>query len=83
MQRYVNLRAWWNEPYNMLYFIPGLQVLYNVADESFSVAPEFNYNGIDNMNIRLRASVPVGDELSEWGEKPNKFKIELRLRYYF
>lgn len=83
MRRYLNFRAWWNEPYNMLYFIPGLQVLYNVADESFSVSPEFNYNGIDNMNVRLRASVPVGDELSEWGEKPNNFKIELRLRYYF
>ena len=25
----------------------------------------------------------VGDELTEWGEKPNKYKIELRARYYF
>lgn len=35
------------------------------------------------MSIRLRASVPFGDELTEWGEKPNDYKVELRLRYYF
>ncbi len=25
----------------------------------------------------------VGDELTEWGEKPNNYKVELRVRYYF
>ena len=83
MRRYLNLRAWWSEPYDMLYLVPGIQVLYNLEDQSFSVAPEVNYDGIDNLSIRLRASFPVGDELTEWGEKPNDMKLELRLRYYF
>ena len=83
MRRYLNLRAWWSEPYDILYFVPGVQVLYNVEDQSFSVAPELNYDGFDHLSIRLRATVPVGDELTEWGEKPNDVKLELRLRYYF
>ena len=83
MRRYLNLRAWWSEAYDILYLTPGLQVLYNLEDDSFSVSPEVNHDGIDNLDIRLRASVPIGDELTEWGEKPNDAKLELRLRYYF
>ena len=83
MLRYFHLRAWWREPYNILYFTPGFLVLYNLDDKSYSVAPELNYEGIDNFLLRLRLTVPVGDELTEWGEKPNNYKVELRVRYYF
>jgi hypothetical protein len=83
MRRYLNLRAWWDEPYNLLYFVPGIQVLYNLADHSYSVAPELNYDGIDDLSLRLRLTLPVGDSLTEWGEKPNDYKLEFRLRYYF
>jgi len=83
MRRYFHLRAWWREPYNILYFTPGFLVLYNLDDNSYSVAPEFNYEGINNLDLRLRLTVPVGDELTEWGEKPNDYKVELRVRYYF
>ena len=83
MRRYLNFRAWWSEPFDILYFVPGLQVLYNVEDQSFSVSPELNYDVTDDLTVRLRASVPFGDELTEWGEKPNDYKVEMRLRYYF
>ncbi len=83
MQRYFHLRAWWREPYNILYFTPGFLVLYNLDDNSYSVAPELNYVGINNLALRFRFSVPVGDNLTEWGEKPNNYKVELRVRYYF
>jgi hypothetical protein len=83
MRRYFHLRAWWREPYNILYFTPGFLVLYNLDDNSYSVAPELNYEGINNLLLRLRLTVPVGDELTEWGEKPNDYKVELRVRYYF
>jgi hypothetical protein len=83
MRRYVNLRAWWSEPYNLLYFVPGIQVLYSVDDHSYSISPELNYDGIDDLSLRLRLTVPFGDALTEWGEKPNDYKVELRLRYYF
>ena len=83
MRRYFHLRAWWREPYNILYFTPGFLVLYNLDDNSYSVAPELNYVGINKLALRFRLSVPVGDELTEWGEKPNNYKMELRVRYYF
>lgn len=83
MRQYLNFRAWWSEPFDILYFSLGMQALYNVEDQSFSVAPELNYDIRDDVSIRLRASVPFGDELTEWGEKPNDYKVELRMRYYF
>jgi hypothetical protein len=83
MQRYLNLRTWWNEPYGLLYFVPGLQILYNLEDRSYAVSPEASYSGIDDFDLRLRATFPIGDRLTEWGEKPNDYKVEFRVRYYF
>jgi hypothetical protein len=83
MRRYMNFRVWWEEPRNLLYLTPGLQVLYNVDDHSFSVSPDVIYTGFKDLEFRLRATAPVGDPLTEWGEKPNDYKIELRARYYF
>ncbi len=83
MRRYMNFRLWWKEPFDLLYFTPGLQVLANLEDHSFSVIPETTYRGIEKVELRLRGNVPVGDSLSEWGERANKYRIELRARYYF
>lgn len=38
MRRYLNLRAWWTEPFDILYLAPGLQVLCNIEDQSFSIS---------------------------------------------
>ena len=83
MRSYMNFRVWWEEPRNLLYVTPGVQVLYNLEDDSFSVSPDITDTGYENLELRLRGTIPVGDELTEWGEKPNKYKIELRARYYF
>jgi len=83
MRRYLNLRAWWDEPYNLLYWVPAIQMLYNLDDDSYSISPELNYDGFDDLSLRLRMTVPIGDSLTEWGEKPNDYKLEFRLRYYF
>jgi hypothetical protein len=63
--------------------VPAIQVLYNLDDNSYSISPELNYDGIDPLSLRLRLTVPIGDPLTEWGEKPNDYKAEFRLRYYF
>ena len=83
MRSYLHFRAFWNEPFDILYTTPGVQAFYNLRDHSYSIAPELSYNGIDNLEMRLRATFPVGDELTEWGEKLNEFKLDLRLRYFF
>jgi len=49
----------------VLYFTPGFQLLYNLQDNSYSIAPELNYEGVNNMDLRLRLTVPVGDVLTE------------------
>ena len=69
--------------YNILYFVPGLQILFNLQDHSYSLTPELIYTGLDDLELRLRATAPIGEELTEWGEKPNEYKLEFRLRYYF
>lgn len=83
MRKYVGFRAAWNEPFNILYFTPGLQTFYNVDDNSYQLAPDLSYSGLGNFEFRLRAIIPVGDLLTEWGEKANDYKIDLRVRYYF
>jgi hypothetical protein len=83
MRDYLHVRAFWNDAFDVLYFTPGVQAFYNLDDHSYSIAPELNYDGIDNLAIRLRATFPAGDALTEWGEKLNEFKLDLRLRYFF
>lgn len=83
MRNYLHLRAFWKEPANLLYFTPGVQAFYNLDDDSYSIAPEFTYEGVENLSLRLRATFPVGGPLTEWGEKLNQFKLDLRLRYFF
>lgn len=83
MREYVGFRAAWNEPLDILYFAPALQAFYNLDDNSFQLAPELSYTGFENVELRLRGTVPIGNTLTEWGEKANEYKIDLRVRYYF
>ena len=71
------------EPYDILYLSPGLSTIVNLDDSSFSVTPEVVYTGITNWEIRLRFSYLGGSKSSEYGEKLNRNKLEVRLRYFF
>jgi len=83
MQHYLHLKSWWNEPYDILYFTPGVQVFYNMNDGSYSVAPEIMYTGLNNFQLRVRVKYFSDDLLTEYGEKISDTRYELRLRYYF
>jgi len=48
-----------------------------------SFSPELLYDGITNLELRLKGTVLVGESFSEYGEKPNDAMFELRVRYYF
>ncbi len=41
------------------------------------------YTGITNLELRLKTFFLVGQGSTEFGEKPNDYRIELRARYYF
>ncbi|MBW1753567.1 MAG: hypothetical protein JRJ46_10815 [Deltaproteobacteria bacterium] len=83
MRDYLYLRINQKEPFDILYFTPSITWIYNVNDESYSLAPEFLYTGITNFELRLKAGFIVGDPQTEYGEKLNNCRVEFRVRYYF
>ncbi len=83
MRRYLYLRLSQKDPFDILYFTPALTVIANLDDGSRSIAPELGYTGITNLELRLRMFFISGDRLSDFGERQNDRRIELRLRYYF
>lgn len=80
---YVYLRVSQKEPFDILYFTPAVTLIANANDRSYSVAPEILYTGINNLELRARAFFLSGNPLSEFGERPNKRRLELQARLYF
>lgn len=80
---YLYLRSSWKEPFDLLYFTPALTAIVNCDDGSASLSPELLYSGFTNWELRLRATMLAGASMSEYGEKSNRNKLELRLRYFF
>jgi len=83
MRDYLYLRVSQKEPFDILYFTPSLTTIMNLRDPSFSVAPEVVYTAITNLELRLKATILVGGEGTEFGEKPNDYRLEFRARYFF
>ncbi|MBN1842874.1 MAG: hypothetical protein JW883_11415 [Deltaproteobacteria bacterium] len=83
MRDYLYLRISQKEPCDILYFTPSMTWIFNVNDQSFSLSPELLYTGITNLELRLKGAFIAGERLSEYGEKQNDYKVELRARYYF
>ena len=71
------------DPFDILYFTPGLITIINLDDQSYSVSPEMLYTGFTNWEIRLRFTFLNGDNFTEFEEKQNENKLEFRVRYHF
>ena len=83
MQNYLYLRITQKEPGDILYFTPAVTGIYNLDDQSFSLSPELLYAGWTNWEFRLKGTYLSGAQLTEFGEKANDYRVELRIRYYF
>jgi len=83
MRDYLYFRASWKEPFSILYFTPAITSIVNLTDQSFSLTPELLYIPKTNLEFRLRGAILAGGYHTEYGEKANDYKIELRVRYYF
>jgi hypothetical protein len=83
MQDYLYLRVTQKEPFNILYFTPAITTIMNLNDRSFSFSPELLYTGFTNWEFRLKGTALAGQKETEFGEKQNDYRIELRVRYYF
>ncbi|GAB4337041.1 MAG: hypothetical protein Kow0089_07900 [Desulfobulbaceae bacterium] len=71
------------EPFDILYITPSLTAIVNLEDQSTSLSPEILYTGITNLEMRLKFYWLSGDHLTEYGEKTNENRVELRLRWFF
>ncbi len=83
MRDYLYLRISQKEPYDILYSTLAVSGIYNLNDKSFSLSPEMLYNPITNLELRLKVGIITGSKDSEYGEKQNDYRAELRVRYYF
>jgi hypothetical protein len=83
MRDYLFFRAIQKDAFGVLYFFPALTVIANLSDGSASLVPEMTYKGFTNLELRLKAFFLTGRSGGEFAEKPNRFRLELRARYFF
>jgi len=83
MRHYLYLRASQKEPFDILYFTPALTSMVNVTDGSFNVIPELVYSPRTSLELCFRAVGLFGGKATEYGEKRNDYRLELRVRYFF
>jgi len=83
MRDYLYFRASWKEPFDILYFTPAVTSIVNLTDQSLSITPELMYSPKTNLELRLRGAFLAGGKNTEYGEKQNDYKVELRIRYHF
>ena len=82
-RNYIYAKVTQKEPFDWLYFTPGITTIINLDDESYSLSPEAVYTGFTNWELRLRYTQNKGGKFTEYGEKLTESKLELRVRYHF
>ena len=82
-EEYLYLRLSSKEPFDWVYFVPALTTIFNIDDNSYSLSPEMIYTGIQNLELRFKATLLYGEINSEFLEKRNDQRYEFRLRYFF
>ncbi len=82
-QDYAYLRIAQKEPFNILYLTTTMTVIANLGDKSVSFNPELSYMLTSNMELKPRFTIPTGSDDSEFGNKLNAVRGELRLVYSF
>jgi len=82
-RNYLYLKINQKDPFDILYFTPGLIAILNLDDHSYSVTPEMLYTGFTNWELRMRFTFLNGGNFTEFKEKQNENKLEFRVRYHF
>jgi len=82
-ENYLYVRFSQKEPFDILYFTPSLTWILNLDDRSYSLTPELLYTGFTNWELRFRMAFIAGARNTEFGEKQNDYRMELRIGYYF
>ncbi len=82
-RHYLYVRASQKQPFDILYLTPALTSIVNLTDGSVSLIPEIAYSPATNVDLRFRTAFLLGKERTEYGERQNDYRIELRFRYRF
>jgi hypothetical protein len=83
MNDYLYIRASQKEPFDALYWNAGATTIINLHDGSYTLIPEAIYTGITNLELRARLGLLIGGTNTDYGERPNEWRVELRVRYFF
>jgi hypothetical protein len=82
-QDYFYLKTTQKEPFDILYLNPWLATIVNLTDFSFNLQPGLTWAPVTNLQLDLRIGIPVGPPGTEFGEKQDSLRPELRLDWYF
>ncbi|MFO7578832.1 MAG: hypothetical protein R6W74_01310 [Nitrosomonas halophila] len=83
MRDYLYIKLSQKEPFDALYWNAGAAAIVNLHDGSASLVPEVIYTGITDLEMRGRLALLTGGRHTDFGERPNDWRVEFRLRYFF
>ena len=82
-EEYFYLKISQKEPFDILYFNTWVASIVNLQDFSFYLQPGMAWVPVTNLELNLRVGLPLGGSKTEFGEKPDVFRPEIWVRYYF
>ncbi|MDZ7665546.1 MAG: hypothetical protein U5K27_09525 [Desulfotignum sp.] len=80
---YLYVKISQKEPAEILYLNAWMATVINLHDHSFNLQPGLTWTPVTNLEINTRVGIPLGSSHTEFGEKPDRFRPEVWVRYYF
>jgi hypothetical protein len=80
---YFYIKVSQKEPADILYLTAWMAAVVNLHDHSFNLQPGLTWTPVTNLEINTRVGIPLGPAETEFGEKPDRFRPEIWVRYYF
>ena len=83
MRDYLYIKVSQKEPFGALYWSAGGTAIVNLDDGSASIIPEVVHTGIKDWELRGRLALTTGGTNTDFGERQNDWRLELRARWFF
>lgn len=71
------------EPFDILYLTPWVAVMVNLQDVSANIQPGVTWAPVTNLELMARVGVAIGPSGTEFGEKQDDIRPEMRATWYF
>jgi hypothetical protein len=80
---YLYVKVSQKEPADILYLTAWMAAMVNLHDHSVNLQPGLSWTPVTNLEINARVGIPLGPAGTEFGEKPDRFRPEIWVRYFF